>query len=262
MEIGIRKEYAVWFASRLVHQAEGTADQTHLIGTNQHTRLVADLPGGFFHCGRALFFGAGGALRMNVVHFHPNDRQVFQVGIFNLWRILGLARGHQQTALYGEVRAGRHCAEMTNRHIFQNHAPLYAGIRLSKEIRHTVDSAVPGAEDCRIKMERGWIDLVGEVNIADIGCLEVQVAQDEGLFRVLVNIGNAGVVYFQRVYLERADVLRACCQPRSLNETSLAVSLRSCRRLMLIFDRSIINSPTNLPTRIPRQWMLALTMGK
>src|SRR5450631_2803900 len=57
-------------------------------------------------------------------------------------------------------------------------------------------------------MERGGIDLVGAVDVADVGCLEVQAAQDEGLCPVLVNIGDADVVDFQRVYLERVDVLQ------------------------------------------------------
>ena len=109
--------------------------------------------------------------------------------------------------MYGEVRAGNYRLEIIDRHLFQRHPAFYPGKRLAQEIRSSIDTAVSAAKDCRIEMERGGIDLVRQVDVADIGGPQVQMTQDQRPLRVLVDIGDAGVVDSQRVYLERVDIL-------------------------------------------------------
>jgi len=56
-------------------------------------------------------------------------------------------------------------------------------------------------------MESRRVDLIRRVDVTDIGCLEVQVTENERSFRILIDIGDAGVVDFQTVYFEWIDIL-------------------------------------------------------
>ena len=107
----------------------------------------------------------------------------------------------------GEVRAGNNRTKIIDRDLFQLEAAFYTGIGLSEEICVAIDTAMSGAKDCRIEMERGGIDPIRQVDVADISGPEVQVTQDERSFRVLVDIGDAGVVDLHAVYFEGVDVL-------------------------------------------------------
>lgn len=83
---------------------------------------------------------------------------------------------------------------------------LHARIGLGKEICGAINAPLPAVKDGRIEMERRGVELARLVDVADIGCPKVQMAQDERSFRVVVDIGNTGIVDFQGVYFERINV--------------------------------------------------------
>src|SRR5476651_944851 len=123
--------------------------------------------------------------------------------------------------MQGNVRVGNRRIEIIDRHLFQYYAALYSGNRLGEKVCLAVDAAVSAAEDGRIKMKRRGIDLVRQVDIADIVCLEIQVTQDERSLRVPADIGDAGVVDFYHVYLERVDIFHRLL-PAAFLERDLA----------------------------------------
>ena len=154
---------------------------------------------------------------MNVIYFHSLYIQIFQLGNFHFRRILGVAGGPEHAPFYNEVRAGTHCIEIIERHLLQLYTTLYARIRFTEEICGSIYTAAPGFKDCCIQMERRWVDLIRQVDVADIDCLEVQMTQDKGSFRVLIDIGDSGVIDFQTVYFEWVDILY-CLLPAALLE--------------------------------------------
>ena len=142
---------------------------------------------------------------MDIVQVHVLNGQIFQEGGFHIGGILGVACGMKQTTLNGDIGVGYHRLEIVERNLFQRNMPFYTGVRLSHEICKAINSAMAGIKDCRIKMERGGINLVRLMNIADIAGLEVQMTQDQRPFRILVNIGDAGIPDFEGVYFKRVD---------------------------------------------------------
>ena len=131
---------------------------------------------------------------MDIIYFHSLDFQISQVGNFHLWRIFDIAGGLHDSAFYGEIGSENHRFEKVERKVSHLEAGLDAGKRFNEKICDAIDSAVPGVEDGRIKMERRGIDLVRLVEVADIICLKVQMALDKRSFVVLVDIGDVGII--------------------------------------------------------------------
>lgn len=135
------------------------------------------------------------------------------MGFLYLGSVLDFAGSGEQAIAQRKIGAGDQRFEIVEGNLFQRQAGVESGIWSREEIGLAVDDSATGTKDGRLQVERGGVDLIRQTDVTDIFRFQVQAAQIERLFRVLIDIGDSGVMYRQDVDLKGINRLYRLLPP-------------------------------------------------